>query len=284
MAFTRGRYYQRPRQRGGRRWTEYYGKGSEAIAAEHAAERQARLEGFREARRRDEEVREAGRIEAGIGGLLDAVVVQELNRLGYGRISRGPWRWRPMKAIDRDRSEPSAEQRAAAVAEIARLAPVAKKSGDKASLDRLRELGRDFPDEVIEAVAGDPAGLARKALLQPYWGNPAAQDGLELRLGQLTRELAGEDPSPVKRLCAQVAAYSNLEFWMLQAAATKQGWCTAAHLRYLDAAHARHLKSIRTLAAIGRLERTRPRVIHATQVNVAVTPATTPEPSPLPEF
>jgi hypothetical protein len=290
MALTHGKYYQQSIWLGGngrpRRYrTQYWGRTYEWLQELHAAERREREEAAREARRLEEEQRAAYRTEAALGKLLDDLLARELGRIGYSRLSRGPWRWRtPMKAVERP--EPTSERRMAAAAEIAAAALVAR-SGDKAALAKLRDLGSEFPDEVIAAVGGDPAGLARTALLAQLWGQPASQDGVELKLSRLTRELEGEDPSPVRRLCAQVAAYAHVEFWLLQTMATKQGWSTPAQLRRLDSALARHLKSARTLAAIARLERIRPRAVHATQVNINVPPAAIPpepESPALPDF
>jgi hypothetical protein len=187
-----------------------------------------------------------------------------------------------VKSIDQPAMSP--EERARVADEIA-TAAIAARTGDKAALAKLRELGAAHPDAVVLATIGDPARLARTALLHHYREQPGTQEGVELKLDQLARELAGPDPSPARRLVAQAASYAYSEYWLVQMAATQHGWSTPAQIRRLDSAHARYLKATRTLVAIAQLERRRPRPIRATQINIGVMPAAIPpDPSPLPEF
>jgi hypothetical protein len=255
------------------------------LEEEHAAERQAREEARREARRLEAKQRAAYHTEEAFGRLLDAAVAHELGRAGYSRISRGPWRRRcPVKEIDAPGMTP--EERARVMGEI-KAAAKAARSGEKADLVRLRELGRLYPDAVIEATVGDPAMLARTAIFHQYQDAPAAGEGVELLLDRLATELAGPDPTPARRLCAQVASFCHVEYWLVQMTATQHNWSSPYQVRRLDSAQARYLKAVKTLTAISRLERARPPAVRATQVNINVPPAAiTPEPEApsLPDF
>jgi hypothetical protein len=288
MSFTHRIYYQRTRRQNGRRWSEYYGKNSEHVAAEHAAERRAREEALREARECDRRHRAALRVEEGLGLLLDDLVTRELGRAGYSRLGRGPWRWRrSMKAME-EQPSPTPEERAAAVAMID-AAVAAVQAGEKGAMTRLRELGAQYPGAVISATLGDTASIARIALLKQFERHPGTMEGTAMMLDRLAAELAGPDPSPAKRLCAQVAAFNHVEHWLIRATATQKDWSSPAQIRRLDSAHGRYLKAIRTLAAIGRLEkvRPRPRPIHVVQVNInAPVAAIPPEPEApaIPDF
>jgi hypothetical protein len=277
MSFTHRVYYQRTRRRNGRRFTEYFGIGCEDIAATHAAERRARLEARQEYLRVEAKHQALGDVEAALGKLLDDAVTLELARAGYARLGRGPWRWRSsMKRIDKPEMTP--EERGKVADEIA-TAAIAARTGDKGALAKLRELGAAHPEAVILATIGDPATLARTALLNHFERHPGTQEGVEIKLDQLAKELAGPDPSPARRLVAQAASFAHSEFWLLQMAATQKDWSTPAQIRRLDSAHARYLKATRTLVAIAQLERRRPRPIRATQINIGVVPAAaSPEP------
>jgi hypothetical protein len=282
MAIIRGRYYQLSRHRGGRRWTEYYGRNSWDIVAEHAALRRAREEAIREAREWDRRQRAALRVEDALGRLLSDLVTRELGRAGYSRLGRGPWRRRTaMKAIEQPPLTP--EEREAAVTAI-EAAVAGVQGGEKGAMARLRELGAQFPSAVIAATFGDTAAIARMALLHHFENHPATQEGSRLMLDRLAAELAGPDPSPSRRLCAEVAAYSHAEHWLIQATATEKGWSTPAGIRRQDAAHSRYMKALKTLAAITRLEKPRPRPIVATQVNIGVPPPPEPGAAALPDF
>jgi hypothetical protein len=287
MAFTHGKYYQQHIWLGGngrpRKYrTQYWGRTYEWLAEEHAAERQAREEARREARRLEAEQRAAYHTEEAFGRLLDAAVAHELGRVGYSRISRGPWRRRaPMKGIDAPLLTP--EQVAAVAGEIEAAAKAAR-SGDKAALAKLRELGATYPDAVIKATIGDPAQLARTAILHQYRNAPAAGEGVELKLDRLATELAGPDPTPARRLVAQIAAFAHVEYWLIQMTATQHDWSSPYQVRRLDSAQARYLKAVKTLTAISRLERARPPAVRATQVNIHVAPPPEPESPAIADF
>jgi hypothetical protein len=283
MALTHGRYYQQSIWLGGngrpRRYrTQYWGQTYEWLQEQHAAERQAREEARREARRLEAEQRAAYHTEEAFGRLLDDAVAYALGRAGYSRISRGPWRRRaPVKGIDAPEMTPEV------LAEI-KVAAKAARSGEKADLVKLRELGRLYPDAVIEATVGDPAELAKMAIFEQYRNAPAAGEGIDLKLVRLAEELAGPDPTPARKLCAQVASYAHCEYWLIQMAATQHDWTSPYQVRRLDSAQSRYLKAIKTLAAVTRLERAKLPVVRATQVNINVTPPPEPETTALPDF
>src|SRR5262249_38719795 len=139
-------------------------------------------------------------------------------------------------------------------------------------------LGKQYPEPTIEATIGDTYRLAKQALRMVVIDDRSKEydhvrEGMALKLKVLTLELAGEDPSPARRLCAQAAAFAYMEYWVIQSLATSNKWSSPAQLRRLAAAHKRHLSSLRCLSQIVRAEQPRPRPIVATQVNVSAPPA-----------
>jgi hypothetical protein len=269
MAFTRGRYYQHNITVNGRQQTLYFGLRGAGQAAEFAAERAARREALRAARREALAHRDGGRLEEAVGRLLDDVLALELGREGYSRISRGPWRRRaPMKAID---ASPMTREEREAVVDRIQAAVTAVGAGEVGALDRLRELGALYPAAVVAATQAEPGRLAAMILARAYDGTgkiPAMREGTLIRFEQVAAELAGEDPTPCRRLCARRAAYCEMEVWQLSMEVAAAPSPSPALDARLTAADKRLMRSLKTLAQISRLERPSPRPLVATQIHV----------------
>jgi hypothetical protein len=289
MAFTRGRYYQRSRRRNGRQWTEYWGRGCEAVAAEHAAERRAREEARQEARRRDEEQRAAALIEAGLARVLDGLLALELGAVGLARLDRGPWRRRPVvKALNQPQMTP--EEREATVAEI-RAAAKAAMAGEKDGLARLRAIGARYPATVIRETQANLGNVAARALMRDWIDKAEITpflEGVMLRFETVSAALAGENPTPQRELCARRAAYCELECWLVSMEVAVARPPSPAMVARLLATEKRVMLAFKTLAQIERLERPRPRPLVAAQINIGVSPTSPlPDPDPgasLPDF
>jgi hypothetical protein len=270
-----GRYYQISVRENGRITTRYIGGGWMGEAADlirrDCAEqlREAR----QEAREREAEHRAEWEAERERGERIRDLVTLGCEVAGFVRHSRHGWRKRRMGRTQTP-ARPSAPSDLEA--EI-RRAVAACKSGKPGAIARLRELGREYPAMVLDATIGDTYRWAKQALRMVLLadrspGQDYVREGVALKLKTLALELAGEDPSPVRRLCAQAAAFAYVEFWLIQSAATANQWTGPAQLRRLAAAQKRHLASLRALAQIERAERPRSPTIIATQVNLG-TPA-----------
>ncbi len=139
---------------------------------------------------------------------------------------------------------------------------------DRSGLPRLQELSRLYPKEFV----CDIASIARSVFAKHLF--PEAKDDdepnarirteLQAQIVLNALELAGENPSPARRLCAEVAAYAWAENWIL----CSTNVCTESTLtiRRRTAANRRFLYSLKTLAQIEQAEQ-RPR--RMVQVNVA---------------
>jgi hypothetical protein len=175
-----------------------------------------------------------------------------------------------MKALDRDRPAMTLEERAAVVDEI-QATVTAVGAGEPGALDRLRELGQEYPAAVVAATQAEPGRLAAMILAKAYDGTgkiPAMREGTLIRFEQVAAELAGEDPTPCRRLCARRAAYCELEVWQLSMAAAAASSPSPALDARLTAADKRLMRALKTLSQIGKLERPSPRPVVATQIHV----------------
>jgi hypothetical protein len=140
-------------------------------------------------------------------------------------------------------------------------------AGKDGALARLRQLGAEHPQIVIELTRADLANLAALALVNRHADRPQLaplREGILLRFEQHAAELAGPNPSAARRLVAARAAYSETEAWIL--AMTAAGTSNPAMTARLDAADRRPMLAMKTLAQIQRLESRTP--MSAVQINV----------------
>jgi hypothetical protein len=280
MVWVKGRYYQLSVWVNGKVETRYGGRGelAHALAELYELDRRDRREAHRLAREREAEQRALHRGEQARGRLIRDLVAVAAESAGFVKYAggRGKWRKRRMGKAQtpaRPSAPPDLE------AEIRRVVADCK-GGMPGALGRPRELGRDHPAEVIAATGADLFTLATQALLKVTCGDKgpelaALKEGLVIRLEQLTTELAGVDPSPVRRLVARAAAFDEMSLWFLQLLATNAGdRASSGLIRRLNAGHRRMMSSSRTLSQIARLETPRPRAVRATQINItAAAPA-----------
>lgn len=276
MAWVKGgRYYQKSVRVNGKVTTLHYdGFLGRLVEMDDLGRREEAAEIRQEARQREAEQREAYRDEQARGRLIRDLVAVGCELAGFSRYSRGRWRKRRMQALPTQPLSP--DDLAKVKAEIRQVLDDCK-AGNPDALARLRKLGADHPDLVINATSADLFTLAVQALLKRCCGDPdpkkaAFEEVIKLRIRSLTAELAGENPSPIRRLCARAAAYADLEFWLAQMVATNSKPFSPALDRRLNSAHKRYLAALKTLAQISRLEQPRPRPVQAVQVNVT-TPA-----------
>jgi hypothetical protein len=116
--------------------------------------------------------------------------------------------------------------------------------------------------------------LAINAFVFAESESEATRDDLRAEVALLADELAGDNPTPARRLCAQVAAFAAAEHWYLCMHAAdvrfhgKQG--EPAAVRRRDGAQRRYLAALKTIAQIEAAERRRPRMIDASWSPIAL--------------
>src|SRR4051812_4307549 len=81
--------------------------------------------------------------------------------------------------------------------------------GDAAAAGELRALARAHPRAVVEATMGDLSELVvHRFMAGQLATSPATAEGVRAKLGLLRAELAGESPSPARRLVAEAVAFA----------------------------------------------------------------------------
>jgi hypothetical protein len=174
-----------------------------------------------------------------------------------------------MQALSAKPPSPADRER---VADEIRKAVDACKAGEKGAIDRLRALGREHPSEVVAMTSADFSDLARLAVVKMATGDrpelAALGEGVLVRLDQLTAELAGPDPSPVRRLVARHAAFDEVTLGFMQLMVTAAKSPSPALVGRLNSAHRRMMASARTLGQIARFERPRLPSLQAIQINI----------------
>ena len=131
------------------------------------------------------------------------------------------------------------------------------RAGEPGSLPDLADLAMVHPRIVVDATSSDLAWCARTYLAEDLAkGDEAGVIGIEARLELIAADLAGEGASLALQLCADVVAYSWIEYWTMSAAIARGGMATTTtmDLRRQDAAHRRFLASLRTFQRIASLE------------------------------
>jgi hypothetical protein len=116
---------------------------------------------------------------------------------------------------------------------------------------------------VADSLCTDLAYHAQKSLLGK--GDDRAKQGRELmaRMALIAGELAGENPSPARRLTAEVAGFAYGEFWLLTLVAAHEGVASqsAQAVMRRTAAQRRYLQALKTVSQIAALERPKRAVI-----------------------
>ena len=261
MAFAKaGKYLQKSIRIGGRVRTLYYGMGPDAAERALADER---IEADREQERRErlaveEEHRRLYDEEQARGVAVRRIVAVILEAMGFVRYARNPWRRRAMRrgvrsmmpAVRNDPGPPPAPKDVEAL--IARV-----RAGEPGSLPDLADLAKVHPRIVVDATGNDLAWCARTYLAEDLAkGDETGVIGIETRLELIAADLAGEGASLALQLCADVVAYSWIEYWTMSAAIARGGMATTTtmDLRRQDAAHRRFMSSLRTFQRIASLE------------------------------
>lgn len=153
-----------------------------------------------------------------------------------------------MQALPNPSAPPSRSEVKALVEEV--------KAGKPASLNALRALAVYHPALVVEETHADLASLARTALMHAtFKDDMVLREGLRVKLRLLAAELAGDNPSPARRLCVEAVAFAWGEHWWISTLVAANQHSTPAWLRRQSGAHRRLMSSLKTLAQLTAAER-----------------------------
>jgi hypothetical protein len=275
MALIRGKYYQRSVRRNGRIITLFYGADDDArfLAGLDVLFRQERDEARQEARALNDEQRRRYEAERDFSAAIRGLLVIYLEAGGFRRQQRRRWRRRrmgPMQALPTPRDDEAIR------AEMRELVARVGEHRDLAAVDRLAALAKEHPQTAREVIRCDLPRFCRENfasnLFTDEQDHAPSRNGFIARMEMKVKELCGEDPSEEVRCCAEVAAYEWGYHWMLVAVGGSKSIFQDEHpklTRRCNAASRRLRSSLKDLAQIKALQRPRPPVVVATQVNIA---------------
>jgi hypothetical protein len=196
------------------------------------------------------------------GRMIETLLTTALEALGFVRYDRGPWIRRMKPSADNgalpDRDEIRKQMREL-VKDIA--------AGDKAAVRELRRLGSLHPDELVIELGPYLDRMAVHGGAMGVFEREKCREDLVAHVALLVDELAGDNPSPARQLCAQVAALASAEHWYLSMQAGSKGFWTdqgnPVVIRRRNGAQRRFLSALKAFAQIEAAERKRPRMIDA---------------------
>jgi hypothetical protein len=278
MGWCRDRYYQRSHKVNGRVVTEYLGVGFEYLALEDARAREGRRAAALKARQEAAAQGDLLRGERAVARVLDDLRTRSLHALWFSQHDRGPWtRRRRMASVPsvapEDGSLPPAAREAIADELLATVK--ATMAGEKGALERLRALGAAHPRAMVLATRADLEKIAAEVLAKEYSGRPelaAFREGTLRRYEQVFADLAGENPSAARRVCAWRAAYAELESWVIGMKVAAANPAPKSLLARLTAAERRLMTALKTLEQIRVLESIGTRPIVAAPINLSPPP------------
>ena len=153
-------------------------------------------------------------------------------------------------------------------------------SGDREARKELRRALKESGPQVI-AQASDLARKPEELLISAVSAkNPLMEEALPLRLSEMRREIAGENPSPLELLLSEqiVACWLHVQFADRSLASMfhlgegdrvpfspgLHGWM----LKWQEGVHRRYLAAVQSLARVRKLQSGAPSVQVNTQINV----------------
>jgi hypothetical protein len=230
-----------------------------ALAQIHAEERQRDRLILREWREKQERLYHDERQRGQSAQTLLAIA---LEGLGFRRTDRHPWRKRMIPALVN--SDPIGrgqfrKQFRALVKSIRR--------GDETAIDTLKRLVRDHPQWTAQEFAFDIARMARLSIaVQEFANTPDQANALFAKTQLIISDLANENASPARRMCAELVSFCWAEHWLLSSLAAINGLNKRPvdDIRRRTATHRRLALSLRTFAQIAAAERKPRRMIDVT--------------------
>jgi hypothetical protein len=208
----------------------------------------------RENRKSTETERKAYEIERRLGESIRTVTTIGLQALGFVRYRRGYWVRRNMRTLPGPAL--TAEQEKAVRAEIQHAVDRIF-DGDFDAADELKRLADRHPRIVADSIYSDLAYHAQKSLLGRDEKRARQSREVMARMALIAGELAGENPSPARRLVSEVAGFAYAEFWLVSLGVAHAGIDRELPLynKRRTAAQKRFLQAVKTVSQIAALER-----------------------------
>jgi hypothetical protein len=127
---------------------------------------------------------------------------------------------------------------------------------DPAVIEELRRLGTLHPVCFAKEIGHSFATGARIFMSEDMAKERKLKGQCYAKMVMLTRELAGDDPSPARRLCAEAASFAYTEWWLLTMQAARTGIRKEHPLsvKRRNAAHRRYMTSLKVLSQIEAAE------------------------------
>jgi hypothetical protein len=193
--------------------------------------------------------RERRRVLRAIRSLVGLVLICA----GFVRYRRGPWKRKVMKSLPGPINDVSESQELAVA--IRRLAN-AVVDGDDTALAPLQRIRHLHPVAFASVIGWNLTDLAHNALAVSYAGaSPERYRSMRVQLKLESEKLAGHNPSPAMRCCANWAvvleAHASIE--SARVAISEQGG------QNLGPVSREYLHSLKTLAQINSIEARRTR-------------------------
>jgi len=132
-------------------------------------------------------------------------------------------------------------------------------AGDATALPALREAFTRSPDTMIALTRGDLSRRAEEALVNRIAGTDLAhREGIASEVGRYRDELLGTSPTALQRLLVDRVVWTWLDLHLVQReharnTAAREPKVVEAWDRRLSRANARHLASLKALAAVQKL-------------------------------
>jgi uncharacterized membrane protein YidH (DUF202 family) len=238
------------------RW--YRGSGTEAIEAQaivddNRCEREI-------ARRANADQERARGVERARGERLFSLVSIGLAACGFVRYNRSAWKRRLMSTTPAKITTNAATNRLRD--EIRQLIHELVDGNAVDTVRRLQTIASSSPAVFADEVGSDLPKLAHSIAANcTFPGGGQKRDDLIARMHLLAADLAGVDPSPARRLCAETAAFAWAETWALSmvVAGLPIDSRSSQIARRLDASQRRLLRAVRTCSEIETVEARRRR-------------------------
>jgi hypothetical protein len=227
------------------------------LAQEDAEEREERR---REAQARREEQEQLYRAECDRGRTIGNLLTIALEAIGFTRYHRYPWTRRYMKPSDNGAPHNRDEIRRHMRELVKDIA-----AGDKSAVRELRRLAGLHPDAMVLELGPYLDRMAAEGIAMGVYQREKCRVDLVAHIALLADELAGPDPTPARRVCAQVAALASAEHFYLTMQAGLAGF--AGHqgelpsVKRRSAAQRRLTSALRHLDQIGVAESKRRRMV-----------------------
>jgi hypothetical protein len=133
---------------------------------------------------------------------------------------------------------------------------------EQSAVAKLQSMAKRYPDLFAMEVNGDIRRFAQTALVNHECAtNEKLKCDVLARMEVIAADLAGDNPSVARQMCADVAAFCWADAWTVSMNVGGNGvqQTSPVATRRLSAAQSRLLRSLKTLSQIEAVENRRPR-------------------------